>query len=1363
MLFIKLLEWNSNELRQSVKHACFKIFAYAILVSGGFVACAFADVTAEPKKPQNDIYARENLVAWCIVPFDSKKRDPEKRAQMLARLGFSKFAYDYRAEHVPTFEAELVALARHHIELTAWWFPGELNDEARGILSLLKKRGIKTQLWVMGGGDSTKTEEERRERVKAESARIRPIAEEAAKIGCRVGLYNHGGWFGEPENQIAIIQELKLPNVGIVYNLHHGHSHLARFPTLLKQMLPYLYAINLNGMTRDGEQHGLQIMPLGQGDLDLSLLRTIRDSGYSGPIGILGHTQDDAEERLRDNLDGLAWLVKQLNGQPAGERPKPRTFTPPKTSTNDLPKEVVGKREVAVSAPVPAAGLAAAICTPGQPLEYDPKLAVDLVIEATSRGNARRGMAIFTSARFGCLNCHHVGNVGGSIGPVLSDVGKRLKVDQIAEAVLWPKRLVAPEFSTWQVVLADGRTVQGYKRAETSESLQLFDPAQANLLTIPKVDIDAIQEMGTVMPEGMATAMSTVERRDLIRFLSELGNTTGLENEVRAEEVVAEFNYDRAPLHPEDWPHWQHRVNRDRVYDFYLKEALFFRDQPNRPHLLPAYPGLDGGKYGHWGNQNEDAWKDNRWNDTQLGTVLAGVFRTGGTTVPKGVCVRLGELGELATCFDPETMSYTALWRGGFVKFSEIRHGFLDGLTPIGDVLPKPEGKPPQQPFVYHGYYRYGSRIVFAYRVGDVEMLDAPWVRDGKFERVVAPLDQHPLRDAVRGGPPQWPQILKTGGELGAGRPYAVDTIKLPFENPWKALVFVGDHDFLPDGSALVCTMQGDVWRVTGIDNTLEKVRWRRFASGLHQPLGLVVNGGDIYVLGRDQITRLQDLNNDGEADFYECYTNKYITSPGGHDFICGLSRDAEGRFYTASGKQGLLRISKDGTQVEVLATGLRNPDGLALLPDGSVTVPCSEGEWTPASMVCCAPPRKGSTPIHFGYGGPLNGEPPALPLAYLPRGLDNNSAGQVVVPDDRWGPMRDQLILLSFGAGTHFLVLRDEVDGQQQGAVVPLVGDFRAGVHRGKFNPRDGQLYVSGLTGWGTYTPDDGCFQRLRYTGDPVQLPRYFHIHENGVLLSFKQPIDPAQLADDGKQFAQVWNYRYSMGYGSQEYAPSHPGVVGHETLDIAGVHLIDPTTIFVELPDLQPVNQLHLVLRVDAGRPQELIVTVHKLDKPFTQFPGYRPMQKIIAAHPTSIDLTLLGKMLPNPWLPKIENAVKLNISAGKNLSYSTRTLRAKAGEPICLTMDNPDSVPHNWVLVKPGALSRVGDLANRLVADPEAVLHQYVPKTDDVLAYTDITPPQQIFKIFFYAPKEKGRYPFLCSFPGHWMAMNGELIVE
>jgi azurin len=67
------------------------------------------------------------------------------------------------------------------------------------------------------------------------------------------------------------------------------------------------------------------------------------------------------------------------------------------------------------------------------------------------------------------------------------------------------------------------------------------------------------------------------------------------------------------------------------------------------------------------------------------------------------------------------------------------------------------------------------------------------------------------------------------------------------------------------------------------------------------------------------------------------------------------------------------------------------------------------------------------------------------------------------------------------------------------------------------------------------------------------------------------------------------------------------------------------------------------------------------------------------------------------------------------------------------------------------------------NRLIADPVAAARHYVPDSKDVLAYTDMVPPNGSVRIWFQAPGEKGRYPYLCTFPGHWMVMNGQMIVE
>ena len=279
------------------------------------------------------LFAKSNLVAWCIVPFDAKKRGPEERAQMLDRLGIRRLAYDYRAEHIPTFDAEVEAMKRHRIEFMAWWFPGELNDEARGILAVIERHKITPQLWITGGGSPTPIKDpgEQQARVETEARRIRPIAEAAARLHCKVALYNHGAWFGEPENQIAIIEHLKrdaITNVGIVYNFHHGHEHIDRFPQMFRRMQPWLLCVNLNGMVKDGERQGRKILHLAEGDQELGMLRVIRDSGWLGPIGIIDHRPEtDSEETLRNNLRGYEWLIKELD-QPGSGGPVPEGRAP---------------------------------------------------------------------------------------------------------------------------------------------------------------------------------------------------------------------------------------------------------------------------------------------------------------------------------------------------------------------------------------------------------------------------------------------------------------------------------------------------------------------------------------------------------------------------------------------------------------------------------------------------------------------------------------------------------------------------------------------------------------------------------------------------------------------------------------------------------------------------------------------------------------------------------------------------------------------------------------------------------------------------------------------------------------------------
>jgi putative heme-binding domain-containing protein len=1357
--------WQNRLLATTTLTLC-SLFAIGSLGLGQEPA---GDDSPDGERP--GLWDKENLVAWCIVPFDSQRRTPEQRAAMLQRIGIEQLAYDYRAEHIPTFDAEIEALRAHDIRLTAWWFPGDLNDEARHILDVLERHQIQTQLWVTGGGQPTTDQQQQRERVASEAERIGRIARAAAKIGCTVGLYNHGGWFGEAENQLAIIEALKMPNVGIVYNLHHGHHHLGRFAEILQQIKPHLLALNLNGMTAGGDQQGKKILPIGAGEWDLRLVKIIEQSGYRGPIGILNHTDLDAEKRLLDNLDGLRWVVACAHGQTDVDPPTYRSWDGPPADYLAA-VSTIGKSSIESPLDSPAADSSLADSEP-TPLSPADTRRVAEISAAAGEGDPIRGMQVFASAKFACLSCHKVGQHGGAVGPPLTEIATQRTRQQVIESLLWPQRHVDPAYRSNQVLTSDGSIHGGYIIDSSADTLVIKDPSTGELERIAQSEIEFLREVGSVMPVGLTDAMRPSQLADLVAFMDQLGRWNDLSAEVLDDLLrhwtatePASFAYELGPLEPDSWSELDQPINQNRLFDYYGKQAVHFGDMTVPPPLLAEFPGLDGSEFGHWGNQNEAGWADDRWNDTVLGSVQAGVFRGAGIEVPRSVCVRLGGDPEMSACFNPQTLSYDAVWAGGFVRFSSVRHGFMDGLIMDGELVPGAATPKVDGEFSYHGFYRVGSRVVFAYAIGDTEYLDAPGVVDGQFVRDMRPRDQHPLTKVLGNGQRQWPQSITTPVTMGNQSPYAVDRIGLPTDNPWNALIFCGDHDFLPNGDALVCTMQGDVWQVSELDGRdgdgPSTVTWKRFAAGLHQALGLLVEEDGIYVLGRDQITRLKDLNQDGEADLYEAFCTSYITSPAGHDFICGLQRDEQGNFYTASGNQGVLRISPDGETVEVVATGFRNPDGLGIRPDGTLTVPCSEGTWTPASMICEIAPE--SNQPYFGYPGPIDEQPPQLPLVYLPRGVDNSSGGQVYIDSDRWGPLKGNMIHLSFGAGTYMLLLRDEVDGHHQGAVVRMPGDFSSGVHRGRFSPKDGQLYVSGMAGWGSYSTEDGCFARVRYRGAPVHQPIGFHVHQNGVMVEFSSPLDRDFVSDPQNHFAQIWNYRYSAAYGSPEYSTFHSGVRGHDTLPIRSAHVMDDgRRLFLEIPDLQPVNQLHLHLGLDQQRKRDMFITVHRLDTPFEDFAGYRSEPKVVSEHPILADMRLATNQVPNPHAESIEGARPIAISTATNLAFATRKFTVAPGEKIALTLTNPDVVPHNWALLNPGTEQQVGEKANRMIGDPEAVARQYVPDSPDVLVYTDIVEPKSEFTVYFTAPTEEGSYPYLCTFPGHWMVMRGTMIVS
>ena len=362
--------------------------------------------------------------------------------------------------------------------------------------------------------------------------------------------------------------------------------------------------------------------------------------------------------------------------------------------------------------------------------------------------------------------------------------------------------------------------------------------------------------------------------------------------------------------------------------------------------------------------------------------------------------------------------------------------------------------------------------------------------------------------------------------------------------------------------------------------------------------------GEKIYVLGRDQITLLHDLNGDGEADYYENFNNDVSCTPNYHEFAADLQTDAAGNFYfcknsplkgayewdTAGPHNGcMLRVSADGARLDVIATGLRATNGCGIGPRGEITTGDNEGIWTPVSRinwVGLASAPAAEPPFLGALGMDHRAEPPKTftpPLCWLPWGMDNSPGGQVW-SGDNFGPLSGALLHLSYGKCAVFQVLREETGGVMQGGIVKVPATFASGAMRGRFNPRDGQLYVCGLRGWQTTAVRDGCLQRLRATGKPLDIVTALHVRHDAIEITVSTPLDPAFATDLGNWDVQWWNYRWTKSYGSDLYAVSDPGKnlgkrgqLTGEPAPLKSARLsADGKTVTLEIPALAPVMQV-------------------------------------------------------------------------------------------------------------------------------------------------------------------------------------------
>lgn len=490
--------------------------------------------------------------------------------------------------------------------------------------------------------------------------------------------------------------------------------------------------------------------------------------------------------------------------------------------------------------------------------------------------------------------------------------------------------------------------------------------------------------------------------------------------------------------------------------------------------------------------------------------------------------------------------------------------------------------------------------------------------------RVTAGEEPWDLDRLTRGGPARWPERLTLQGMLGNDPgPFAIDLLQHPEQNPWSCRMRLTGFDFYPDGRrAAVCTWDGDVWIVEGIDPavpdgqvassdqpTAFPITWQRIASGLFQPLGLRIIDGKIYVMCRDQLVVLHDLNGNGEIDFYENWNNDHQVTEHFHEFAMGLQTDAEGNFYYAKSARHalpalvphhgtLLKIARDGSHTEILATGFRAANGVCINPDGTFFVTDQEGHWMPKNRINWIDQPGKYYGNFWGYHdvSDPSDEHMEPPLCWITNAMDRSPAELLWVDSSAWGPLEGSLLNLSYGYGKIYIVPHERVGDRMQGGISDLpLPPFPTGIMRGRFHPDNGQLYTLGMYAWAANPQQPGGFYRVRYTGRPVYLPVGLQAREQQLTITFSGPLDPQVATDPENYRLQAWSIQRTARYGSDHF--------DEHSLKVQSATLTDDGhAVRLVVPDLSPTWCMEIRYAIQAldgewidGRIHH---TIHSLD---------------------------------------------------------------------------------------------------------------------------------------------------------------------